>query len=283
MPEQQQASTSPLPPAPGPATALERVHAPTDSSQGPRSAGPRGLRTDPADESHLGRPAPSPAPGAPVLEEGLSPKPIPTSQDPAETREKQGERLGLEKGQSKSELHVPHAAGSHLVGTSCSGERSSLSLGRDGGRRRAFGRYLGVQEKGGRAPRQQLHCQPRRCAPVTTYRGRWASLHPSGSESTSPLSTPPKIKCGLTSERRRVSAARGLTGTPISTSSAPLPASGRLDLEAALPAPRQRPHTAALQTRGGPRSQENTEAAHLGSATASSKRPEVWVKRGIKK
>lgn len=135
----------------------------------------------------------------------------------------------------------------------------------------------------GTGSRQQLHCQPRRCAPVTTYRGRWASLHPSGSESTSPLSTPPKIKCGLTSERRRVSAARGLTGTPISTSSAPLPASGRLDLEAALPAPRQRPHTAALQTRGGPRSQENTEAAHLGSATASSKRPEVWVKRGIKK
>ena len=164
VPEQQQAATSPLPPDPGPATALERIHAPTDSSQGPGSAGPRGLRTNPADESHAGRPAPSPVPGAPVLEEGLSPKPTPTSQDPAETREKQGERPGLEKGQSKSELRVPHAAGSHLVGISCSGERSSLSLGKDGGRCRAFGRHLGVQEKGGRAPRQQLHCQPQRRA-----------------------------------------------------------------------------------------------------------------------
>lgn len=100
----------------------------------------------------------------------------------------------MEKGQSKSELRVPQAAGSHLVGTSCSAELSPLSSSKDGGRHRAFRKHLRSPGERGTGSQQQLRCQPRRRTPVTIYRGWWAGLHPSGSESTSPLSTPPKSK-----------------------------------------------------------------------------------------
>lgn len=74
---------------------------------------------------------------------------------------------------------------------------------------------------------------------------------------------------------------RGPTGTPISTSSAPLPAPGAwtrrppFQLHVRDPTP--------LLCRHGSSSQENTEAAHLGLATAPSRDPRFGSREGIKK
>lgn len=157
-------------------------------------------------------------------------------------------------------------------------ERSPLSSSKDGGRHRAFRKHLRSPGERGRAPQQQLCCQPRRRTPVTIYRGWWAGLHPSGSESTSPLSTPPKSKLAWLSERAPLGDRQG---HPFHIQRSP--STGRLDPEAALSSSStSNDPTSVLQTRSS-RGQENTEAAHLGLATAPPRDSKVWVKRGIKK
>lgn len=185
----------------------------------------------------------------------------------------------MEKGQSKSELRVPQAAGSHLVGTSCSAELSPLSSSKDGGRHRAFRKHLRSPGERGTGSQQQLRCQPRRRTPVTIYRGWWAGLHPSGSESTSPLSTPPKSKLAWPVRERCSGTDRDTHFHKLSAS----PSTGRLDPEAALPAPRQRPHTSALQTRELPKPREHGGCSSGLGNCAFQETQGLGQERGLKK
>lgn len=198
-----------------------------------------------------------------------------------EAREKQGEGRAW-KGQSKeSDLRVPQAAGSHLVGTSCSAELGVPFLRQDGRRHRAFRKHLRSQEKGGRAPSSSSAVNPERRTPVTIYRGWWAGLTPVA-QSPQALSTPPKSKLAWPVNAAE-SAARGTDRDTHFHKLSASPGTGRLDQEAALPAPVNNPTHLLCELRGSSRSQENTEAAHLGLATRLPRDSRFGSREGIKK